>query len=421
MDSLHGGTIPGGPQFPEGPQRAMRTPNIGSSKLAKLAGEPSPTSGVAPSKVKAEYADRSGGAHRLGQARTGSNEHVQFREANDVRMLDNETKLGDGRTKFGQTERDMKRYGTLNEAASSMIMRGENSTFDSGEGRWVSITSTKDYANIKPNESERMEANFGLTDSVRTSAEELKSILKECGFEPHKTGFIHKETGMQVAILYNKDEKELSIAIRGLGSSIKETGIFSRAGQVIKDSLGGRTQSTKLCIELGQKLAKFNDSLGGKMGFTLSGHSHGGNLAQIVGTTAGVRTICFNSRAVSADAQNQMKKALGDRYEGNTQNITHFNKRGCWVTDNPALSAMTKFIAKAKSTTCAQRLGTQYYVPSEKKGTIARHNDMKWPVGLEPFAKPKPKSELSHSQNLDPAALADQLHWDVKNEDNLQY
>lgn len=378
VDSLHSGGV-GGPQPNEGPQDK---PKI-SGKLAKLTGSLSDTSGVDPSKVKAEYIERRGGAHRLGGAGglfaklMGKTEHVRFAESKDVRTLPPET--------FQQAERTVRKYGVVSLAANAMLLFGANDTYD----RWVTLSSTFDYGS--PSVSEDKANKLVLTPSVHTSAEALKKTLGECGFEPCKTGFIHKKTGMQLALLYYQDDKEITLFFRGLGDAT-EKGFFARFGQVVKDSLGLRAQSTDVCITLGKKLAELQGTK-----ITVSGHSHGGNLAQIVAMTAGLPAVCFNSRAVSRDAQEAIKETIGDNYGKNARAITHFNKQGCWVTDNPALSAITKFIAKAKGQEPAQRLGTQYYVPSNEKGTFACHNDVSWPEGLQADA------------------------WDTKNEDNLIY
>ncbi len=352
-------------------------------KLAQVLGEAT-TAGVQPgnklsfsARAKAKLrsmterryeAKKIGGKGILAAKLKSFSKHTKMVESLDVRGLNQK--------EFQETRNMMQSYHNLRVGAGQMM---QNKPIDTAYG-WTPLPSGK------------AEEQKDLPLAALEAFGKLTATLTECGFTPagddDKT-FYHEATGTNFAVMYNKDQKELSLFFFGLGNSPKDKGFFTRLGQVVAESLGAKTKSTELCLKLGKALKMLAEEQSKKdaisdqptIKFSTSGHSHGGNLAQIVALTAGLKGVLFNSRCISGKTQELIKHA-NPNFDQNKNQLTHFNKHGCWVTDNPTLNALAKVYGKITGKSAAARIGREHYVPSTRKGAAQCHNETHWPAEL---------------------------------------
>ncbi len=354
------------------------------------------------------------GTHKISDQEGGLTE-VKAPTKNEKSLVKDVRTLGG--EEFAKAEKAMRKFDTFLHGGEQMISTNSPSIVHvqrDGDNKWVGLRSDIELI-PKGIMSNPQTKDKGLTEEAIVKFNVLKTkLINELGFEAIQGkggGFIHKDTGMRIAVMYNPHDKEMSIYFSGLGASVKkDQGLTTRLGEVIKESLGGKAKSTAVCIGLGNVLKELNKDDGIKL--SVAGHSHGGNLAQVVSLTAGIPAVCFNSRCISATTQQMIKNALqnkNDVYTKNSEGITHFNKEGCWVSDNRALNAIIKLIGKIKGDE-AMRVGEQFSVPSNRKGSFARHNDTSWPEDIKPNLNNRVNAPSMLTQrNMDPIQMRQAL------------
>ncbi len=302
-----------------------------------------------------------------------------LKPSNDVRKLSQE--------KFNEVKTSMEKYSQLQKGGSGLM------------SSWT--PETPDWAPLRSGEDEKALSRRDLPEDTKKLFLQLKSELSDIGFLPADgntdKGFYHKESGSRIAVMCSRDGKELSIFIQGLQDP-KAKGFFPRLKQVLSESVGGKPPSTDLCLKMGKVLEKLKNENSNKT-FSVVGHSHGGNLAQIVALTAGIKGVCFNSRCISGKTQDLIGK---ENIAQNAGNITHFNKEGDWLTGTRAIRGLATVWAKITGSAKAERFGTQFSLPPNEgvKGSLNIHNDTSWPSGLKCESPPATPTAIKHQSNL---------------------
>ncbi len=217
------------------------------------------------------------------------------------------------------------------------------------------------YPNEKPggfNEKDGVIINTKLDGQIKDNKipENHKKILNEkilpkfaeLGFKCDAQGnYYDTKTGTIFNLVYNQDKKEIVLFFQGMGhhenlkpygnvKDIKEkvgAECFKAAGA---DWSGGIPPSSRQAIEIGRILKDATDKT--DMTPVVSGHSHGGGLAQIAAASYGHKAVVFNSRPIGASTLRYMRHFFS--VTENAEKITIFSGKGDWLSGSKCVNAL---------------------------------------------------------------------------------
>ena len=250
------------------------------------------------------------------------------------------------------------------------------------------------YQMTEKESEHHLEVSAFLTQHSRisnqnTKNKSVKKFLKDVeglGFKESKTSpgvFYSRETGTVFTLTIDNENKQFIMSFSGMGAEFlaekKDRSAMAKATNkaVVQESLGKVPKSAKEAEQLGKIFAEaFKDDRNDddqyqKFKPVVTGHSHGGGLAQCAAIGGDIKGVVFNSRPVGGRViKNFRKKGI----EPNNVNITAFSNRGDFLSGKKSLTSFLKGASKLFRFHPPQELGQRYTVSSAGRGLMGTHN-----------------------------------------------
>lgn len=268
--------------------------------------------------------------------------------------------------------------------------------------RYAGMILGRDFGLESRGKNEKWGSTFANDDGIQTLDRSIDSKLKaplkrmlhrleNMGYKQATISrlptFYNSKTGIIFRLAYDSENQELSISFLGMGNEkllrdkdhrpIK--GIKSKIGKkqlnhVIRESFGGVPPSAIEAIKIGKILKTCAEEV--KAAPVVTGHSHGGGLAQCAAIASGIKAVVFNSRPVGAGMRKYIARAIGKKtFVMRTKEITSFSCKRDPLSGNRIFKAVAGAFEQTTGIIVPRTLGKGYLLPIIKGQGIIQHNN----------------------------------------------